>query len=158
MLNYLRFTRADYEAIADACSPHVLRAGSLRAFRSRLVDALGPAHPQLADRLADLRMRQVRILYKFVVSHSASGEWVVCRPPERTSAAAGELTLQEWQTLAKASDAFWLHDASIAAFWQFLLQNVSPKSPVLATKLARFTEGQIVKLYQRVKSGVRWCG
>jgi hypothetical protein len=147
MSRYLRFSREEYEAIARA---HRLLppAGSYRAWRSWLTNALREGRPELAERVAGFNDRQVALLRGHLEGPGPSaGEDVL---------AARRLTWREWQEVARAGAAFCLMEGGQGGFRGFLLRQVGASS-ALGRKLARLDDAQLVRLYLGVRSGRRCC-
>jgi hypothetical protein len=57
--------------------------------------------------------------------------------------------------LFQVSGRLWRHDGSHPCFADFLVRLGGEVSPALATKLARFSDRQMKKLYRRLKER-RW--
>src|SRR5437870_5107565 len=63
---YLRFTPAEFRAIARACRPFPLADDTFPAFRRSLAAALTPAAPALARRVARFHSFQAGILFEYL--------------------------------------------------------------------------------------------
>jgi hypothetical protein len=64
MPTYLRFTPAEFRAIARACRRLPLTDNSFRAFKRALAGALAPLAPELAERVARFHSYQAGILFE----------------------------------------------------------------------------------------------
>ena len=155
MADYLRFTVDEYQALCRAGRVLPL-TGPLSAFQHALGDALIQTHPVLAARVAALYEQQVSLLVGCLEDHrDPQGQH-----PGQDAAAEDQpetdLSFVEWRAVSLACAVVALRDDSLPSFKGRLLQQVAHDEPRLAAKLARLSEGQVMALYQRVKSGPRW--
>jgi hypothetical protein len=148
MLTYLRFTRKEFQAIAQVCRPIELTEGSFRALQPFLVQSLQGLMPDLSNRIDGFRKYQVGILYQYLKERrEAGGRW---HAPEWA------LSHEELQALAEACSGLTLQDRFLSYSKDFLVLHFRESSPPLAAKLARLSESQFKTLCERVRGRNRW--
>jgi hypothetical protein len=139
-VSYLRFSPAEYRAIARLCGPLDLRQPRLAAFQRFLADSLADTFPSLAARLAGFRRHQVKILYDHL---RKSADPAADVPPH--------FSAEELQTLAAACRPLWGHARFAGLFHRTLVRSLQDSSPGLARKLDLLTRSQFQALCERVQ-------
>jgi hypothetical protein len=142
-VTYLRFTGLEYRGIAAACRSVRLSDDFFPRFKYFLVEALFDSFPDLAQRIALFRTYQLGILFEYLKRQRAAA---ALRHGQATTpeATQGNLTVEELQTIVRVSRPLWRPDGSPPSIGAFLVH-----------KLARFSDRQMKRLYQRVKER-RW--
>jgi hypothetical protein len=138
MQTFLRFTPAEYDAIAHACrplQPHGYPPHKLQQF---LVAALRSSHPTLAERLARFKREQRRILHQHL--------W---GPPRR--ARPERLTAQEVETLADVFGPLLFHARFARSLKRAVVFDLLAGAPDLAEKVQRLSLEQFEDLCEQVK-------
>src|SRR5688572_29075940 len=120
MGTYLRFTPGEYGALCRAArsAPAVRTPRNLQRL---LAAALQGEMPALAGRVTALGKDQARLLHEHLGGREAL-------PP---GAAGGgcELSVREWQELARASAAVWLRDDTLPPFQVLLVRHLRGDCP-----------------------------
>jgi hypothetical protein len=70
---YLRFSPDDYHALSRLCRPDLAFPLDLTAFKQFLLLALSDTRPALAERIAGLGRRHVRVLHDHFAARAAAG-------------------------------------------------------------------------------------
>ncbi len=152
---YLRLTPDEYRALCRSCRSVDLRVITPSALRALLIPLLSGDWPELAERLAQLRASQLRLLLEHLREHpegSQGPEATVRQDQERSE----ELTFEEFRAVAGAAHRFLIHDGRLSAFRAYLVQHFRSEAPTLARKLDRFTDRQLRGLFERVQRPRRW--
>jgi hypothetical protein len=153
-VNYLRFTREEFQAIRRACDLVELSDDFFAVFKAYLVELLSDTQPILAIRIARFRRPQLELLYGFLRRQKASE--VGSREKIRGEKHAYGLTFEELQAVRRASGPFFLYGGSLHSFQEYLVYNLVKTRPCLAAKLAQLQPRQITRLYQQAKKRSRW--
>jgi hypothetical protein len=138
MQTFLRFSPAEYDAIALVCRPLDPNRFPPHKLRRLLVEALGRSQPALAERLAHLKPVQVLILHQHF--------WGTPRP-------AGQecLTAREVEALTDAFGPLLLHCRFARPLKQALVRHLLRGASDLAEKVHRLSLAEFEKLCQQVK-------
>jgi hypothetical protein len=136
MLTYLRFTPNEFQAISRACRSIPLRDDFFAAFQSSLVAVLTAAKPDLARRIASLRLYQVGILFQYL------------KGQDETSPA---FTAAECQAVARVCGSVVLPPRFVGSFRDALVGHLTSIWPGLADKLARLSEQEVGQLFEQVR-------
>jgi hypothetical protein len=153
---YLRFRPEEYQTVAQVSGPLLLR-GPQHSFQRGLSEALRPAHPALAARIAGLGKRQALLLRVHLLAQSQVREQHSGEPGGEETSAVDELSYQEWRVLSRVCAVLLLRDNSLESFRSNLLPAIREAAPDLAARLARLEESRLAALYRRVRAGRRWC-
>jgi len=148
MLTYLRFTRQEFEAIAQVCRPIQLNEETFPALRHFLVESLGGTMPVLSGRIAGFRKYQVGIIYRHLKEHRAA-------EAERGQAGECDLSFEELEALTEACRDLPLRGRFLGYARDILVHHFRVASPGLAGKLARLSDGQFEGLCERVRGQQR---
>jgi hypothetical protein len=137
-LSYLRFTPADYRAVARACREHGLAPLDLPTFRDLLAAALAADAPALAARVGGLDAGKTLLLQQ----HLRGKEPGAARPA---------LTAAEWRTLGELCGAAPGATRFVGVFHRLLVRQLRKTAPGLARKLERLSPAQVERLYEQVR-------
>jgi hypothetical protein len=137
---YLRLSPDDYHALRRLCSPHLAFPLDLTAFRQLLLFALSDTRPALAERIAGLDRRQVRLLH----DHFRR------RHPAGTGGKRHAFSGEELRVLAEACASCRGPGRFLAYLRASLAERLRDLFPTLARKVARLSDGQFERLYAQV--------
>ncbi len=133
-MGYLRFTPAEYQAIArvrrldlDRYDPHL--------FRLILVLSLVDAEPELAERIRSLRDGEVRLL----------------RDHLRGEGKRRSFTDEEWRAIAEACVSVPADARFARPFQPVLVRHFRKACPSLARKLGRMSVTQFVQVFEQAQ-------
>ena len=141
-MSYLRLSPEEYRVLFRLCKQLPLGTTGLTAFRHFLVAYMPLDQLELAKRIARLDDRPMRLLHKHLLGRS------------QTNAPAGKryaLTEEEVTVIIQTID-FPRHP--LRFLWlvrKSMVERLSDHSPSLAWKLARLSERQFERLYERVR-------
>ncbi len=136
-LSYLRFTPLEYRALCQLCRPLDLADDFFPNFKNFLVTALRDDLPELANRIAQFRRGQLRILFDHVRRPKA-------KPPSG-------LSQEEFRALSQACNSLVNPHRFLHYYKDSLIRHFQKSKPDLARKLTRMTDQQFQELYGRVK-------
>ena len=136
---YLRLSPDDYHALRRLCSPHLAFPLDLTAFRQLLLFALCDTRPALAERIAGLGRRQVRLLHNHFAARAAG-----------TGGERHAFSGEELRVLAEACESCRGPSRFLAYLRASLAERLRDLFPTLARKVARLSDGQFERLYARV--------
>lgn len=143
MKTYLRFTRAEYQALALACGSLELTDRSFRRLKPFLVASLRDTMPALAQRLALFRSYQIGIIYQYFKDQKRATEGR--RTPLRRF-----LSAEEFRAIAEACRGLPLRGRFLSYSRCRLILHFREAAPPLAAKLGSLSERQFERLCQRV--------
>jgi hypothetical protein len=150
-MSYLRFSPAEYRAIAAACRSVMLSDDFFPAFPAFLATALTDTQPDLARRIARFRRYQLGMLFEDLKGRRP-GPGVEPGPGREAAAGAGyDLTGDELEAVAQAGGSFLLLERFRAAYRNFLVRRLGRTAPDLSRKLAGFSDRQIGWLCHQVQ-------
>jgi hypothetical protein len=135
-MTYLRFSRSEYQALADACRGVDLQALPLRAFQRLLVSSLSGT---LAVRVGRFTPEQVRVLAEHLRAEAGLG-------------APHHLTAEEFDAFAAACAPLLADARFLLPVLGALIRLFENSFPDLATKLARLTYRQFETLCEEVQA------
>jgi hypothetical protein len=138
VMDYVRFSRPHYEAIARVCRPLDPDAFPPHKLRRFLVDALAGTHPVLADRIAALPLGGVLLLHRHL--------WGKGRP-----AGSCGLTDEEVRAVAERFGPLLLTSRFGQALRRSLAVELAERTPDLAVKLDAMSREEFVSLCERVR-------
>jgi hypothetical protein len=144
-LSYLRFTPADYQALARACRAYDLARLDLLTFRDLLAAAVAGRSPDLAARVGGFNSGQIFLLQQ----HLRSGE---------KGGARLALTAAEWRTLAEWCGSAPGSTRFVGVFHRLLVRQLRKAAPGLARKLEGLNAAQLERLYEQVQRRRRQGG
>jgi hypothetical protein len=144
-VNYLRFTRQEYQAVCRLCDPLRLDGCPLGTFRRFLVASLADPFPALAERLNRLRNPALKLLYDHLR---------VRRQPDAVDDGP-PFTAEEFQAVAEACGPLLLHARFVRLFRAALLEHFRAASPALAEKLERLSLHRFELLREQVQGRTR---
>jgi hypothetical protein len=139
-LSYLRFTPAEYRAIARACRERDLMRLDLSTFHLLLAAALADARPDLADRIGGLSDGETLLLQQHLRTASAAPG--VARPA---------LTPAELRTVTRLCAVAPATTRFAGVFRRLLLRHLRKSAPGLARKVARLSDAQFEELFRQAQ-------
>lgn len=144
MLTYLRFTPAEFQAIARVCRPLELTEQSFRTFKPFLVASLRGSEPALAERLGRMRSYQIGIIYQYVKERQGAAGAARSRPLRQL------LSREDLREVAEACRALPLRDRFQSYARMRLVLHFREASPPLAAKLTGLSDSQFERLCRHV--------
>ncbi|MCI0464609.1 MAG: hypothetical protein L0Z62_47390 [Gemmataceae bacterium] len=151
---YLRLTPEEYRALCRCCRSLDLRAITPSSLRALLIPLLSGDWPDLADRLAQLRASQLRLLLEHLREHPECAQDPQAARQARDR--SEELSFEEFRAVAGAAQRFLIHDGRLSAFRAYLVQHFRSEDPTLARKLDQLSDRQLRGLFERVQRPRRW--
>ena len=136
-MSHLRFTPAEYNAIAHFCREHHLGGRNQPAFRRLLVESLRGADPELARRVARLGRGKLNLLY-----------WHF-RDPVPSVNPRPNFTAQELRLVSEACIAAPFPVRLVRPFKHLLVELFQEDWPELARKLSSLGGHQFERLYEK---------
>jgi len=136
-MSYLRFSRLEYAALADAARPLNLNRCRPWVFKRLLARALAGTLPELSQRISHFRRQEIRILHEHLRQR---------RQPEQQ-----ELTAEEVGMLAEAFGPLLFQVRFLRPLKSALVHQFRDAFPDLATKLARLSNDRFESLCERIK-------
>jgi hypothetical protein len=140
-MTYLRFSPEDYRALCRFCSPHLTFARDLPAFRQLLLFALSETRPALAERIAALDGRRLRILHDHFAGRATAG---------RAEAQEHGLGPKEMYVLWQACRCYPGTARFLQPLKSRLVEVLKDVVPALSEKLSRMSDDQFERLYEQV--------
>jgi hypothetical protein len=150
-MGYLRFRPEEFQAIWRACAPIDLSDDFFAVFKYFLIESLSRQAAALAQRVAQLSRRELRILYEHLRERKKAGRPRRGRPGDGGPPGRGELSAEEVEAVARVCRPFVFHQRFLGSFRAFLVRILGKTEPELARKLTRLSERQIERLYEQVK-------
>jgi hypothetical protein len=138
---YLRFSPDDYQALTRLCRPGLTFPFDLTAFKQFLLLALCDARPALAERIAGLGRRQVRVLHDHFAARAAA---------VRSAAQGHGLGPKEMRVLREACRCY---PATVRFLWPFranLVNVLQGVFPALAEKVRQMSDEQFRGLHEQL--------
>jgi hypothetical protein len=140
-MTHLRFSPAEYQAIARLCGPLDLRRSRPQALRRLLVGGLADALPELARRLRGFRRRELRVLHEHLRERQASDEH--------------GLTPEEFETVATPFGPLLSHVRFIRPLKRAVARQLRETFPGLAAKLDHLSQRQFEALCEEIRERTR---
>jgi hypothetical protein len=140
-LSYLRFTPAEYRAVARVCRRLDLGSYNPPTFQRVLALALSDASPGLSDRVSRFGRGEVRLLYDHLRAKTRDAQ----RP----------FPSEEWRKLGEACESVPATHRFAHQVQRAVIGHLRTASPGLCRKLARMSISQFVRLFDRVRESGR---
>jgi hypothetical protein len=137
----LRFAPKDYRALSRFCVPLPTARADLAAFRRFLVESLADARPQLAERIAGLDGHKMGILLDHFSDRAAA---------DAKRGGRHAFNGEELRVVAEACASYLRPVRFVRYLRMSLVGHLSDLFPHLARKVARLSERQFERLYERV--------
>jgi hypothetical protein len=141
-LTHLRFTPAEYNAIAHVRHRLDLTTFDVGTIRLILVLSLLDDMPLLSDRVRRLKDNEIRLLRDHLRTEGTT-------PPRRPFSA------EEWHALAEACRGVPAGARFARPFQPALVRHFRKASPSLARKLARLSVTQFVQIFEQAQEQQR---
>jgi len=138
---YLRLSPDDYHALRRLCRPHLAFPLDLTAFRQLLLFALSDTRPDLAERIAGLDRRHVRLLHDHFAARAAAG---------RSAAQGHGLGPEELRVLREACRCYPAAVRFMCPFRANLVNVLREVFPALAEKVRRLSDEQFRRLHEEL--------
>ncbi len=151
---YLRFSPAEYQAIAQRCREVHLREEAFPIFKYFLADAVREYSTALAERVAQFGPDELRLLFRNL--RVRKGQAAPPAGAEREGDFGTGLSGLEYRAIAQAGQWFVLRGGKPGSFRAFLVHYFRGLDPALADKLGRLNPRQMKRLYRRVRTPNRW--
>ena len=141
-MNHLRFSPADYRAVAAARSRLDLFGHDLPTFRLALALSLADHSPELAERIRRLTDPEARVLREHLQG-------------EQRESAQRRFGPDEWSALVLASRCLPLSARFARPLQKLLVRYFRDSAPGLARKVGRMNSAQFDRLLDQVRTGRR---
>ncbi len=143
-MTYLRFTPDEYRCLVQAGSSWQRHIRRPRQFKRLLVQELRYVSPDLAQRIADFRWAELRLVLRHFAERARAATESIPTDPLH------DFELLEVMMIAEECAAAPIDVRCVRRFQQFLVNRLLESWPILAGKLACLSVKQFERLFKQV--------